>query len=370
MKVVLACPYAWDRPGGVQTHVGQLASKLRERGHAVLTLVPAGRPVDDPLVRVVGRPVAVPYQGTVAPICPSPLSYRRIRAALQAFRPDVVHAHEPLTPSTGMFAVLATSAPTVATFHAYAERSGLLTAARPLLRPVWRRIGVRLAVSEAAAAFVRSRFGGDVRVVPNGCDVERFAAGRPADGLPRGRRLLWVARLDAQKGFRVALRAFETVAGEFPDVSFVVVGEGRDRPLVEAVDPDVRRRVVMLGALPNRDLPPYFAASVAFVSPVVGQESFGLTLVEAMAAGLAVVASNVPGYREVVRDGVDGVLVPPGDADALAAAFRKVLGDESLGAAMGAAGRERAADFSWDRVVPRIEAAYAEAAAARGPDPS
>ena len=123
----------------------------------------------------------------------------------------------------------------------------------------------------------------------------------------------------------------------------------------------------MLGALPNRDLPPYFAASVAFVSPAVGQESFGLTLVEAMAAGLPVVASNLPGYREVVRDGVDGVLVPPGDADAVAAALRKVLADGSFGAAMGAAGRERAADFSWDRVVPRIEAAYAEAA--RGPEP-
>jgi phosphatidylinositol alpha-mannosyltransferase len=308
--------------------------------------------------------VAVPYQGTVAPICPSPLSLRPIRAALARFRPDVVHAHEPLTPSTSMFAVLASPAPAVGTFHAYAERSGLLTAARPLLRPVWRRLRVRIAVSEAAATFVRSRFGGDVRVVPNGSDVELFAAGVPPAGLPAGRRVLWVARLDPQKGFPVAMRAFEMVSGEFPDLSFVVVGAGREREAAETLDPKVRSRVVMLGAVPNRELPPYFAASEVFVSPVLGQESFGITLVEAMAAGLAVVASDVPGYREVVRDGVDGVLVPPGDAAALAGALRRVLADGAFSSRIRAAARERAAGFSWDQVVPRIEDAYAEALAA------
>lgn len=361
MRIVLACPYAWDAPGGVQVHVRQLALHLRTRGHEATVLAPASGPVREDGVVVVGRPVPIRYQGTVAPICFSARSARRVGQALRDARPDVVHAHEPFSPSTGMLATLRSKAPVVATFHAFAERSTLLSAAAPLLGPVWRRLRVRIAVSDAAAGFVRSRFGDGLRVIPNGCDVEAFAGAAPATGLPPGRRLLWVGRLDPQKGFGVAVRAFDQVAAAVPDARLVVIGEGRDVGAVELLAPDVRSRVDLIGAVLHDDLPPYHSASEVFLSPALGQESFGMVLVEAMAAGLPVVASDIPGYREVVRDGREGLLVPPGDADAVAAALGRVLADPSLARRLGEAGRARAERYRWEAVVGDVEDVYREA---------
>lgn len=361
MRIVQACPYAWDAAGGVQVHVRRLTEHLRSRGHEVLVVAPAEGSVGDDGLVVSGRPLRVRYQGTVAPICFSAASSRRIRSALVSFRPDVVHAHEPLAPSTAMLATLSTRAPVVATFHAHAERSLLLTAAAPLLRPVWRRLRIRVAVSDAAAWFVRSRFGDGLRVVPNGCDVDAFAHAKPAEGLPEGRRLLWVARLDPQKGFGVAVRAFDRVAARFPRARLVVIGDGRDRGAVELLRPDVRSRVDLIGTVPHHMLPGYHAVAELFLAPALGQESFGMVLVEAMAAGLPVVASAIAGYREVVRDGSEGLLVPPGDPDALAGALERVLADAQLAGRLGAAGRARAERYRWDVVVPEVEEAYRDA---------
>lgn len=361
MRIALACPYAWDAPGGVQVHIRQLAEHLRLGGHETLILAPGrttGSP--EPGVRIVAWPIRIPYQGTVAPLGPWPWSLRRVADALHGFRPDVVHAHEPLTPSTSMFATIRSAAPVVATFHAHAERSKLLTAAAPVLRRVWRRLGVRLAVSEAAAHFVESRFGDGIRIVPNGCDVELFAKADPATDLPPGRRILWVGRLDPQKGFGVAVRAFALLANEFPDLRFVVVGDGRDRDAVQRLPPGVREHVAMVGTVDHDLLPRYHAAADLFVAPALGQESFGIVLVEAMAAGLPIVATDIAGYREVVRPGVEGLLVPPNDAPSLAGAIRRVLTDPALAERLGRAGRERAQRYRWSVVIEEIEAAYRE----------
>ena len=326
-------------------------------------LAPSLRPVREEGVRVVGRALRIHYQGTVAPICFSPGSIARIRSALRSFEPDVVHAHEPLAPSSAMFAAMQSRAPVVATFHAFVERSRLLDAAAPLLRIVWKRLAARVAVSRAAASFMGSRFGGgDIRIVPNGVDVEMFASAEPAAGLPEGRHVLWVGRLDRQKGFRVAVRAFEVLADEMPDLRLVVAGDGDERGAVGELPPPVRARVDMLGAVRHEALPPYHAAADAFVAPALGQESFGLVLVEAMAAGLPVVATRIPGYDEVVRDGVDGLLVPPDDPAALAAAILRVLTDPALALRLAGSGKARAAEFSWDRVAAQVEAVYREIA--------
>ncbi len=364
MRIVQACPYDWDAPGGVQVHVRQLAAELRRRGHDVLVVAPGGGAERD--AQIVGRPVRVPYQGTVAPISPWPSTAVRTRGAVASFKPDLVHAHEPLTPSVGMFATLAArraGAPVVGTFHAFAESSRLFDVAAPIVRPVWNRLAARVAVSGAAAAFVRSRLGGEVSVVPNGLDVDAFASAEPAPDLPAGRRLLWVGRLDRQKGFRVVLRAFESIVRTHPDAVLVVAGDGGDRGLVDVMPPAVRARVVMLGAVPHERLPPYQAAAELFLSPATGQESFGYVLVEAMAAGLPVVASDIAGYREVVRDGVEGLLVRPSDPEALATAVRTVLDDRALAARLAEAGRARAREFSWKRVADRLEALYGDATA-------
>src|SRR5439155_5587920 len=225
VKVAQVCPYAWDAPGGVQVHVRQLTRHLRDRGHEVLVLAPALRAVGDEDVLIVGRALRIPYQGTVAPICFTPGSIARVGRALRSFEPDVVHAHEPITPSTGMFAAFRSRAPVVATLHAYAERSTLLDLTAPLLRLVWRRLAVRIAVSGAGASFYSRRFPDGIRIVPNGVDFEMFQDADRAP-LPAGRAVLFVNRLDRQKGFPIAVRAFAQLAPRFPDVHLVVAGDG------------------------------------------------------------------------------------------------------------------------------------------------
>jgi phosphatidyl-myo-inositol alpha-mannosyltransferase len=365
VRIVIACPYAWDAPGGVQVHVRQLRGHLVTRGHQVLVLAPSlGRADEDGLV-VVGRARRVRYQGTVSPICFSPPSVARIRAALHSFRPDVVHVHEPLTPSTGMFAALLSRPPVVATFHAYAERSGLYTAAAPLLNVIWRKLAVRIAVSRAAGRFVGKRFRGEVRVIPNGCDVDLFAGATPSSDLPSGRRVLWTHRLDPQKGFRTALGAFRLLAEEHPDLWLVVAGDGSDRAGLRTLPEATRNRVVMLGAVPHGRLPAYHAGANVFIAPAVGQESFGMVLVEAMAAGVPVVASDIPGYAEVATDGVDALLFPPGDAGAMAVAVRRLLDDPGLAEGLRQRGRANAERFRWERVIPEVESTYREAVESR-----
>ena len=367
MRIALVCPYAWEAAGGVQVHVRNLATRLRDRGHDASVLAPAGIPPAEPWVRAVGRPLRVPYRGTVAPI--APLSFLSTRDALAALRPEVVHVHEPLTPSASMFAALASAAPVVATVHAYLDRSRAMELSAPVLRWIWGKVATGVAVSDAAAAFLRRALPDvSLEIVPNGVDVDALAGAEPRDDLPDGRRILWVNRLDAQKGFPVALAAFAKVLADVPDAVLVVVGEGKGREALGLLTAAARERVEMRGTIPNADVPGYLAASEVSLSPAVGQESFGIVLVEAMAAGVPVVATDIPGYREVVTDGVEGLLVPPRDPEALAAGLVRVLSEPDLARRLGEAGRERARQYDWPIVVDRLEEIYVRAIESAGYD--
>ena len=357
MRIALVCPYAFDDPGGVQTHVRELADRLLHGGHEVEVLAPVRGRASAPYVRAVGRPVNIRYNASNAPIDPRPWSRRRVRRELTRFAPDVVHVHEPLTPSTSMWATLEARAPVVATFHSGATRARLFDVATPLLRRVVGRVAVRIAVSEAAAAFAGRRIGGHFEIVPNGVDLGRFANAVPAD-LGPGVKMLFLGRLDARKGFPVAVAAFARLAIDRPDLQLIVIGEGPDRGAAQALPEAVRSRVTLLGAMPNVDIPPYLVACDLYLGTSIGGESFGMVLVEAMAAGLPVVASRIPGYQEVVRDGVEAVLVPPGDAASLAAAAAGILDDPALSARLKAAGLERARTYDWSTVVTRLEDLY------------
>ena len=358
MKIAIACPYAWDAPGGVQVHVQQLAGRLERRGHRVIVLAPARAAPREENVVAVGRPIRLRYNGSVAPIAPH--SARSVRRALEEFGPDVVHAHEPFTPSASMHAARWSRAPVVATFHAYADRSLLLQASARLLRRIWRSIDVRIAVSEAAREHVSRAFRGQVRVIPNGVEVGLFAGAEPIE-LPAGRRILFVNRLDRRKGFVDMVDAFGLLAATHPDALLVVAGDGKERSAVRRLPPATRRRVVLLGSVPHHLLPPYHASCEVFCAPATGQESFGIVLVEAMAAGLPIVATDIPGYREVVRGGEDGLLVPPADPGAVAGALRRLLDDPELGKRLVDSARSRAEAYSWDAVTRQVEGAYEEA---------
>jgi phosphatidylinositol alpha-mannosyltransferase len=264
-----------------------------------------------------------------------------------------------------MFAARFPGAPVVATFHAYADRALLFSAIAPALRGMWRRLALRIAVSEAAAAFVARRFRSDgLRIIPNGAEVEAFAGAEPAE-LPEGRRILFVNRLDRRKGFPDMLRAFALLSPRHPDALLVVAGDGKERRALRDLPTEVRDRVVMLGSVPHHLLPPYHAACEVFCAPATGRESFGIVLVEAMAAGLPVVASDIPGYREVVRHEAEGILVPPSDHRRLADAVGRLLDEPDLARRLGEAGRDRARRYSWDQVAREVEAAYEEALGGR-----
>ncbi|MFN2566615.1 MAG: glycosyltransferase family 4 protein [Gemmatimonadaceae bacterium] len=362
MRIVQVCPYSWDAHGGVQAHVRNLSASLMRRGHEVLVLAPSDAEPTEPHVRIVGRPFRVRFNGSVVPLCIDPTSAAVVRDALEEFAPDIVHVHEPLSPSTSMLGVLYSPAPTVATFHAYIEddtvSAQLYTAVAPLVRPVWNRVDFRIAVSQAARWTVGSRMGSQqCSIIPNGANVEHFEGAAPAE-LPAGRKLLFVGRLEPRKGFRYAVRAFAELADGFPDVQLVVVGDGPQRTLLRRLEPRARERVHMIGAVTQAELPTFHAASDIFLAPATGRESFGVVLVEAMAAGLPVVASNLPGYSEVVRPGREALLVPPRNADALARATASLLDNPTLAARLGQAGRLRARTFSWHLVAARVERVY------------
>jgi phosphatidyl-myo-inositol alpha-mannosyltransferase len=362
VRIAFACPYAWDDPGGAQVHVRELAGHMIAQGHDVLVLAPVRNRAEEPWVRAVGRPVDVTFNRSNAPIDPRPWSLRQVRELLRSFGPDVVHVHEPLTPSTSMWATLGAEAPVVATFHTGAERSRLYDLAAPVLRRIARRIVIRVAVSRVAERAASARIGGSFEIVPNGADVARFADAEPA-ALGTGTKLLFVGRLDERKGFPVAVGAFARLAKDRPELRLIVVGDGPERSAVNGLPADVRARVAMLGAVPNIDLPPFEKACDLYLGTSVGGESFGIVLVEAMAAGLPVVASGIPGYDEVVTDGVDGLLVPPRDPEALARAAGTILDDPGMAERLSAAGLARAATFDWGVVGAKLEVLYDRAVA-------
>jgi len=366
VKVLIVSPYSWTTPGGVGAHVGHLAQALRTRGHEVRVLAPAEGDVEPGVVSV-GRSIPVPYNGSVARLAFGPRVAGRIRVALRRYRPDVVHVHEPFAPSVGLLTLLNTRLPIVATFHASISESRAYRVAAPALRPLYRRLAAKIAVSKAACFTIESLFGDGIRIVPNGVEWSRFASLPP----PSGSTILFLGRMEKRKGAAIAVDAFARLAPALPGAELVLAGEGPERRAVEdAVPAELRERVTFAGRIEPLDLPGTFGHATVVCAPSLGGESFGIVLLEAMSAGRPVVASAIPGYAAVVRDGIDGLLAPPGDAGALASALERLLRDPAAARAMGAAGRARAKAFDWPLVAAEVEEVYRAAVAAGRPSRS
>jgi phosphatidyl-myo-inositol alpha-mannosyltransferase len=370
VKVGLVCPYEWTVPGGVGNHVRALAGELRRSGHRVEVLAPAERPVPEPGFVGLGGSVAVPYNGSVARIAIGPRTLLAVRRALRRGGYDLLHVHEPLSPSVGLLAVAQAgrSLPVVGTFHANLGRSVALAAAGPLLGRAYDRLAGRIAVSASARDTWQGRFGGTMAVVPNGVAPEFFAGPQPLDGWKdAGPTVLFVGRLERRKGLAYLVRAFLRLKPAFPRLRLLVVGRddrhARDKAMA-MVPARLRSDLVFAGAVPQAELPSYFASADIFCAPSLGGESFGIVLVEAMAVGLPVVCSDIGGYRDVVRDGTDGLLVPPRDPEALAEALAGLLDHPARLAAMGQAAAVAARRYAWPVVAAEVQAVY-EAAVGR-----
>ena len=356
MKIAIVCPYAWDRYGGVQTHVRSLAAALRGRAHDVVVIAPTAGEVtkEEPGVRTVGRTLPVPANGSVAPLAFGPLAAAAMRRELREFDPEIVHIHEPLIPSLSLLALWNARSPVVGTFHAAAESSAGYRLARPVLERALRRVTVRTAVSNAARALAEEYFPGDFVITPNGIDLERFERASAMLPAETPMSVLFFSRLEKRKGLGVLIRA----AAQMNDLDFelVVAGAGPQERSARSLANSVGVEARFLGRVEEANVPGMFRSATVYCAPGLGGESFGIVLLEAMASSVPVVCSDLPGFRDVA--GGRALLVPPGDADALASALRRVLTDPGERERMAAASRERAADYDWNVLVVGVEDIY------------
>jgi phosphatidylinositol alpha-mannosyltransferase len=364
MRIALVCPYSWDRFGGVQSHVRGLAKSLIGRGHEVLILAPtssgslpaAGRSPDAERVTNVGRALRIPANGSVATICFGPLVAARVRDRLEEFKPDVVHLHEPLIPSVSLLALWSTRSPTVGTFHAAAESSLGYRAASPVLGRAARSLTVRTAVSDAARELACRYFPGEYMLTPNGVEIERFSRAEPLD-LGPGKKVVFLSRIERRKGLEVLIQAMTRLRDT--DAVLVVAGGGPKEKQCRRLARQLGVPARFVGVLPDQDVPRLYASADVYCAPGLGRESFGIVLVEAMAAGAPVVCSDLPGFRAVVGGAAN--LVPAGQPGALADALRKVLAGDDDAARMRTMSSRLAGSFDWRRLVTGVESAYQRA---------
>jgi phosphatidyl-myo-inositol alpha-mannosyltransferase len=364
MRIGLVCPYQWDVPGGVQYHVRDLAETLRGMGHHVEVLTPADREesLPDEYVTVTGRAVPVPYNGSMASVQFGPVAAARVRRWLREGHFDVVHVHEPASPSISLLVCMIAKGPIVATFHAAKVRSVWLAALGPVARPWMEKISGRIAVSDFARRLQVEHLGGDAVIIPNGVHVDAFASGPDLAGYTRGvdgPTIGFLGRYDEpRKGLPVLLEAMRTVVRQHPGARLLIAGRGDAANLRELVGEDLRPHVALLGELSEADKAAFLRSIDVYCAPNLLGESFGVVLIEALAAGAPIVASDLDAFARVLEDGAAGVLVRRGDAGALARALDELLSDPARRAELSARGAEVAAAYDWQVVARRILAVY------------
>lgn len=363
MRVGLVCPYSFDVPGGVQYHIRDLAEQLLARGVDVSVLAPTEADAHPDWLVPVGSAIPIPYNGSVARLSFGPIVTARTRRWLEEGRFDVLHIHEPNAPSISLLALalVRSDVPVVCTFHTAMRRSRARELTSPVVRPLMEKISARIAVSEEARRTLVEHHGGDAVIIPNGVDTARFREARPLPawrGSPERPVIAFLGRLDEpRKGLGVFMEAAPAILARHPGARFLVAGRGEAEE-ARAAARGLGGSVEFLGAIDDRQKQSLFAGASAYVAPQTGGESFGIVLVEAMAAGCPVVASDLEAFTAVLEGGECGRLFPTGDAQALAGAVDDVLGDEDARRALGERGREAARRYDWSNVVERILAVY------------
>lgn len=372
MKIALVSPYDYNHPGGVSSHIGHLRAEFLTRGHDVTILSPRGRKggmEERPGFYGVGRTVAIPTNGSMARVTFDVTLFAAVKAILKREQFDVVHVHEPLAPLLPYMVLLNSPGANVGTFHAFRSSSALYSTFKPYMNLLMARLTSRIAVSAPALDFISQYFDGDYQIVPNGIDVHHFAGGEPFAWADDGRpRILFVGRFsEPRKGFKYLLRAMPLVQQQFPDAQLVVAGAGRPEKFAGIIERYRVRNVEFAGMVSIDDLARYYASCDVFCAPSIARESFGIVLLEAMAAGKPVVAGDNPGYASVMTNGREGLLAPPKDAQSLALALVRLLSSASLRRTMGDAGRITAARYAWPRIAADVLDVYGRAIGASNP---
>ena len=370
MKIALVSPYDFAYPGGVVNHIMALERCLTEMGHDVKIIAPVSKAATISIDNFIpiGRPRSVPTNGAIARITLSIRLATRIKQVLAEEHFDIIHFHEPFMPMLCTAMLRFSNTVNVATFHA-SHWHPLYGALSPLGTRFFerraRKLDGKIAVSEVARAFACRYVRGQYTIIPNGVDLKRFTPEVPKlERYCDGRRnILFVGRLEPRKGCIYLLRAFERVKKELPDMRLIIVGPGmRLRQKYEkwVAAKNLIQDVSFAGYVSNEELPRYYQTADIFCSPATGRESFGIVLLEAMAMGKPVVASNIPGYASVITNGVDGILTPPKDERALARIFISLLNNRILCEEMGERARETAKKYRWEDIAQRVSNFYLE----------
>ncbi|WP_091044716.1 glycosyltransferase [Glycomyces sambucus] len=360
MRIGIVSPYSFDVPGGVQFHIRDLAETLIDAGHDVSVLAPATETEGLPdFVVSGGKAVAVPYNGSIARLAFGPLSAARVRKWCNEGGFDVIHVHEPLTPSLSCLAVLNARCPVVATFHTAMTRSRMLAAGKHMAQLVLENLSARIAVSAYARKVQVEHLGGGAVEIPNGVPVAFYRKAAPLADKPDGPTIGFMGRFtEPRKGFPILRDAFARLAADRPDLHLLVVGRGDPEAATAGLDPDTASRIRFLGAVSDEEKASMLAGVDLYVAPNTGGESFGMILTEAMAAGTCVLASDIEAFRSVLDDGRAGELFTMGDAADLAARAGRLLDEPERRTAYTERANEWVRRYDWPEVAARLLEVY------------
>ena len=365
-KIALVSPYDHAFHGGVADHINSLAAQFREWGHTVKIIAPckSADAIDDDDFIPMGRAVPIPSGGSIARVSFSVWLKPRIKQMLEREAFDVVHFHEPFAGliSKDMLSLIDPAESTaVGTFHTYEGTRLYKIGAKHLAMPYFRMLQGRIAVSRPAYEFISRHFPGDYEIIPNGIQVDDFADAKPFERLKSDGKinLLFLSRLEKRKGLKYLLGAFSRLKWDWPNLRLLVAGGGKpDADSLRILSERNLQDVVFLGRVSDEEKFRYYKTADIYCAPATGRESFGIVLLEAMAAGAPIVASRIEGYSSVITHGREGLLVPPKDEAALADALAALLKDAALRRRLGATGAMAVQEYRWERVARRVMDCY------------
>jgi phosphatidylinositol alpha-mannosyltransferase len=361
MKIGIVCPYSWDIPGGVSAHVADLAEALIRMGHEVSVLAPAefDELLPDYVVST-GKPRAVKYNGSVARLSFGPIAARKVSKWIEDGEFDVLHVHEPLAPSLSVLACWAAKGPIVATWHSSMDKSRMMLTLSKLAQTAMEKVSARIAVSEAARTTLIKHVGGDAVVIPNGVDISTFTNAKPMFGWPGANQsIVFLGRGDEpRKGLSVLVEAYPEIRRQHPNVRLLIAGPGEPADTLKKLSREDRASVTVLGMVAPQDKASVLASGTIYVAPNTGGESFGIVLLEAMASGTPVVASDLVAFQRVLDNGKAGISFENENSDDLARVVSELLSDPARCAELSAQGKLRAAEFDWSVVAEKIVDVY------------
>jgi len=360
VKIAMVCPYDFTWPGGVTAHVEQLARELGRLGHEVQVLAPHSPSREVPDIEQfipLGRSVPLPSGGSIARVCLSWWLLPKVRDLLRREAFDIIHLHEPMAPILPLCVLEFSKSVNIGTFHASYSHQRLYTLTHPIIKRWHKRLHGGIAVSPAAFRYVNKAFPADYKIIPNGIDVDHFA--NHPDPWPQFQdgktNILFVGRLEKRKGLKYLLEAYSKLKWDLPDIRLIVVGPGQpDRDSYRILGARSLRDVEFVGKVSYDDLARYYATADIFCSPATGAESFGIVLLEAMAAGKPVVASAIEGYDGILTHNKEGLLFPPKDAEALSEALAQLIENPELARRLGASGRQTVEKYRWSVVAAQV----------------